>query len=544
MRWLFPVLCSILLPGAGCFAESWTRVSSPRAEVVTDAGPETAAAALRDIDFLHWATASFFPQQPARVRVFLPRAEALFRDFRVDQSTQGVAHSRGGEDWIIAYAANPDWRRILKHEYVHLLLARTAVPWPAWAEEGQAEFYSTLRAAGGRLRIGDPVPAHLRVPADRVLDLDRGPEEAAGGLFYAQSWALVHHLLSGSGGQRRWAEFARLLLNGDPVRAVQEAFGGSVADLLRRALQAVPRAAGSAGPEFESLPDPPLVTEALAFVDAGLLRAQLLLETGNLRRGEELIRRLAREHARSTSASAALAALNRDREALRRIAAADPDNAAVLFELATVLRDERSPEAAVLLRRVAALNPRHAEARHLLGLIESEAGRWDAAAGHLREAALLRPRQAIWWHALAYAEWKAKRREPAGEAARNAAAFAATPAERSMAEALIAGIAAPAGDVPAPPQPREPVQTPRSWSNGEDARIQGLLTRVQCQDGDVYLTVVAGEQRLTLKVADPKSVNTPSGQPFEFRCGTPEKPAKVSAGYQLRTLILTSIELL
>lgn len=544
MRRLDSILCSILLSSAGCLAEPWIRVSSPRAEVVTDAGGETAAAALRDIDFLYSATPLFFPQQPARVRVFLPRAEALFRDFRIDHNTQGVAHSRGGEDWIIAYASNPDWRRILKHEYIHLLLARTAIPWPAWAEEGQAEFYSMLRTAGGRLRIGDPVPTHLRVPVDRILDLDRGLEEAAGGVFYAQSWALVHHLLSGNGGQVRWAEFARLLRDGDPGRAIQTAFGGSLAELLRRALQAVPRAAGSAGPEIAPLPDSPLVTENLAIADAGLLRAQLLLETGNFQRGEELIRRLAREHPRSSTASAALAALNRDREALRRIAAADPDNAAVLFELATVLRDERSPEAAVLLRRVAALNPRHAEARHLLGLIESEAGNWDAAAGHLREAALLRPRQATWWHALAHAEWKAKRLEPAGEAARNAAAFAVTPTERAMAAALIAGITAPAVDTQAPPQSRAPVHTPRSWSNGEDARIQGLLTRVQCQDGEVYLTVVAGERRLTLKVADPRSVNTPSGQPFEFRCGTPEKPAKVSAGYQLRTLILTSIELL
>ncbi|MBX9604321.1 MAG: hypothetical protein K2X35_25190 [Bryobacteraceae bacterium] len=537
MRRLIAIFCLVPLAGA----TSWIRVSSSGGEVVTDASPAVALTALRDIEFLRSATPRWFERQPDRIRVFLPVAESLFRDFRADGNTQGVAHSRGGEDWIIAYASNPDWRRILKHEYIHLLLGRTAIPWPAWAEEGQAEFYSTLRVDGGRLRVGDPVPGHLRAPLDRALDLSRAPSEADGGLFYAQSWALVHYLLTAPAHKGQWDEFRRLLASGDPA-AVESAFGRGLPDLLRRALPLVPRATG-----FGGTPAPPtsaisVRSEALPAVEAGLLRAQLLLETGNAARGEDLIRRLAREHPRSPSAVAALAALDRDRAALRALAEAAPDNAAVLFDLATMLREERSPEAGDLLRRVAVLNPRHAEAHHLLGLMASESRRWEEAAAHLRRAAQLRPRQASWWHALAFAEWKANRVAEAREAARRAAAFAATPAEQAMATALLNDMGAPAATAPAVPGDR--VRTPSSWVNGEDARIEGLLTRVHCQDGGIYLTIASDRERLTLQVRDPRLVQTPSGLPFEFRCGAPERPAKVSAGYVRQTLTLTSIELL
>src|SRR5437899_12499362 len=76
---------------------------------------------------------------------------------------------------------------------------------PVWFEEGTAEFYSTLNFERDRLRVGDSIESHLALlrkepwlTADQLASVTQSSplynEAARIGVFYAQSWALVHML--------------------------------------------------------------------------------------------------------------------------------------------------------------------------------------------------------------------------------------------------------------------------------------------------------------------------------------------------------------
>jgi tetratricopeptide (TPR) repeat protein len=105
---------------------------------------------------------------------------------------------------------------VIFHEYVHLLvnntLGRTSVP--PWFNEGLAEYYSTFDVEDDqKVHLGKLISSHLQlmrtsqlVPLDKLFaidyySLDRNKHDARG-LFYAQSWVLIHYLIQGNHGKR------------------------------------------------------------------------------------------------------------------------------------------------------------------------------------------------------------------------------------------------------------------------------------------------------------------------------------------------------
>jgi hypothetical protein len=114
----------------------------------------------------------------------------------------------------IAPAAGRNPAEIAAHELTHLLAREHFERTPAWFDEGFAEYYSTFRRAKlDRARIGDEIQGRaltLRrngfLPLAKLLAADRySPyytEPHLSSIFYAQSWALVHYLLSDRTGAR------------------------------------------------------------------------------------------------------------------------------------------------------------------------------------------------------------------------------------------------------------------------------------------------------------------------------------------------------
>jgi hypothetical protein len=94
--------------------------------------------------------------------------------------------------------------RLLVHEYVHLLLRAAGKQYPAWLEEGLAEFYSTVRVEAGSATLGEFAPGNdQRLRSARWTPIDkltatayRLPlyDRSAALMFYSQCWALVHML--------------------------------------------------------------------------------------------------------------------------------------------------------------------------------------------------------------------------------------------------------------------------------------------------------------------------------------------------------------
>ncbi|HEX8339086.1 MAG TPA: DUF1570 domain-containing protein, partial [Pyrinomonadaceae bacterium] len=116
----------------------------------------------------------------------------------------------------------------LLHEYTHVLVNNHFRGAPLWLKEGLAEFYSTARLSsdGRRLTLGEAPgrrPRDLRkrtlLPLPTLLALDQSSpvyvDPAQRGLFYAQSWALVHYLSEARGGRGgALARFTDLLADG------------------------------------------------------------------------------------------------------------------------------------------------------------------------------------------------------------------------------------------------------------------------------------------------------------------------------------------
>ena len=135
------------------------------------------------------------------------------------------------------------------HEYTHLMASNVAPSLPVWLNEGLAEYYSTFEMdkEGRTVLFGKPIAEHYQelsqgpwMPVDALLAVAHdSPEYNEGsrrGVFYAESWMLVHMLLNGQTDRRQ--AFAAYLHELDasvaPKDAWQHSFGR---DDINRALR-------------------------------------------------------------------------------------------------------------------------------------------------------------------------------------------------------------------------------------------------------------------------------------------------------------------
>ena len=136
------------------------------------------------------------------------------------------------------------------HEYVHFLVRNhSGLNYPRWFDEGFAEYLSAVRIDSEELVLGG-------IPAERMRNLEAGrgrwiPLRAIispqayedwgvreQGLFYAESWALVHYLHNQAAQQnsmgQRMEQFIQSIESGeDDLTAFESAFGLSLNELDR-----------------------------------------------------------------------------------------------------------------------------------------------------------------------------------------------------------------------------------------------------------------------------------------------------------------------
>ncbi|MCI0661227.1 MAG: DUF1570 domain-containing protein, partial [Acidobacteria bacterium] len=121
---------------------------------------------------------------------------------------------------------------VIFHEYVHALTSDNSRPLPPWLSEGIAEYYSSFEVESNEKKVwlGKAIANHVYylreqkfLPLQRLFEVDhRSPEyneRERKGVFYAQSWALVHYLLLGnkSKWQPQFLQFVNALAAGRPV---------------------------------------------------------------------------------------------------------------------------------------------------------------------------------------------------------------------------------------------------------------------------------------------------------------------------------------
>lgn len=176
-------------------------------------------------------------------RSFAPYRDAIFQ--RHNAKFTGGFLSGGSANFVVLQAdAQAGVDRVIYHELTHYFLRNTQAGLPLWFDEGIAEYYSTFSARGEQVSIGRPVPEHVAwlrdghiMPLAQLFSLHaRSPEYSETlrqGVFYAESWALIHYFLVGS--EQRLQQlplFMTLLQSGNPIdEAFRTAFNASYADL-------------------------------------------------------------------------------------------------------------------------------------------------------------------------------------------------------------------------------------------------------------------------------------------------------------------------
>ncbi|HEX9918953.1 MAG TPA: tetratricopeptide repeat protein, partial [Pyrinomonadaceae bacterium] len=219
-------LLSVVSPAAAA-RDAWVGVRSPHYLLVGDTTEsEIREVALRFEQFRN-AFSQLFPASglsssvPTTVVVF--KDFDSYKDFRPlyrGKPTGFISYFQSGLD--INYIALPLGRDReslyvkLFHESVHLLLDSQARRIPDWLNEGLAQYYSTFEfdTAANRNSLGKPPASNLSLlrknrllPLAALFAVDRASadynESERSGIFNAQSWALVHYLLTADKGRRQ-----------------------------------------------------------------------------------------------------------------------------------------------------------------------------------------------------------------------------------------------------------------------------------------------------------------------------------------------------
>jgi tetratricopeptide (TPR) repeat protein len=526
---------------APCATAAWVRVASPQVEIFTDAGERSGRSLLARFEEIRRVLQLSDAADREAVRVFEFSRESELHAYheRVAGFFQG-----GPERDYIALHSGPDAGRTAFHEYVHLVLSHAPAVLPRWFEEGTADFYSTLARSGNRWRVGEPIGSHITwlgngrllsaAQLDAVTPMSDEYQDRERGLFYAESWALVHMLNLSPEWRTGMPSFALLLSEG---RTADDAFKTAFGKTLDQAVAALPKylrgmqgtTVGDVAPASANT----IRVEPLPPIRAALALVDFALNVGRPDQAGRLMEALPMDSPEVVAAAGALArAEHKDDEArklLTRAIELGSRDASTYFEYAMVEEDAGAKASRVeeLLGKVIELNPHFADAQFLLGVRKTDYGLYDRAIEHLKAATQLRPRRSDYWHALGYAQSKAGRIADALASARRAEATASTSGEEAMAQALTTL----AQERPGRPASKGPdVITPTSWTRRKgDSSVEGVLTRFDCDANPKILVRNAGGSETTLNLLHPRDielVNAPTAS-YQFSCGLQEIPVVV-----------------
>ena len=235
--------------------DTWIKVQSQNFTLIGNAGEKdvrqvaTRLEQFRDVFSRLFPNAKFETPVPTTVIVF--KSMSSYKPFNPGNN---AGYFQKGDDVNYITLTNDPTQNpfsVIYHEYVHLLIDNTSGNVPTWFNEGLAEYYSTFTIEDDRkVHLGELIPYHLLAlreeklyPLRRLFGVDQhSPEYNEGskrGMFYAESWALVHYLLQANNAQRvpQLGKFLQLLGSNVSVDdAFKQGFGTDI-DLFEKELK-------------------------------------------------------------------------------------------------------------------------------------------------------------------------------------------------------------------------------------------------------------------------------------------------------------------
>ncbi len=235
--------------------DTWRSVRTNHMFVIGNAEPEKLRQVATWLEFFHGAFARLVSRNvlessvPTTVIIF--RDDASFTPFKpLYQGRPGnvSGYFQPGEDVnYIAISLDPNERNPYStafHEYVHLHIRDNVPGAPLWLNEGLAELYGSLQFSGTDAQLGVPIYSYLRLlreqellPLEKFFSIDTSSphynEQDKTGVFYGQSWALVHYLMLGNRDrQEQFKRFLQQVSRGEnAAKAIEDTYGMSIATL-------------------------------------------------------------------------------------------------------------------------------------------------------------------------------------------------------------------------------------------------------------------------------------------------------------------------
>jgi Flp pilus assembly protein TadD len=235
--------------------ERWTTLSIDELTLYSSADDATTRSVASDLVRLRGAlgvVTKLKVRSPLPTRVFIFGDLRTFEQYcqaaigRSDKLSGVFLSDRDGNHVLIA-GSSRGVDRVVYHELTHYFLKNTVSSQvPLWFNEGLAEFYSTFRANKDTVDVGLPVDMHIAWLRDQQLiplkdlfavnhDSKEYHEGNRQGVFYAESWALVHYLMIGNPERReQLGTYVGLIASGKSIDdAFRAAFHSSFEDMER-----------------------------------------------------------------------------------------------------------------------------------------------------------------------------------------------------------------------------------------------------------------------------------------------------------------------
>lgn len=208
-------VCAILVPQtavARSDAPHWIRLNSDHFSVVTDADEKRGRQVI--VHFEQMRTA--FAQLLMRDRINLPkpldilglRSEEEYEKFaplKKGQTTPESVFFLPSEDrnyFVLNLTRDDGWSAIAR-DFALILLNYNYPATQSWFDEGFANYFSSLRLDGTHAQIGgDPqsfigtLSTQEWMPMPALFSMSNDPASKQNSLFQAQSWIVIHYLLS------------------------------------------------------------------------------------------------------------------------------------------------------------------------------------------------------------------------------------------------------------------------------------------------------------------------------------------------------------
>jgi tetratricopeptide (TPR) repeat protein len=593
--------------------DTWTRVTSKNFTLVGNASEKeirkvaTRLEQFRDVFTRLLSRAKWDSPVPTTVVVF--KSMSSYKPFNPRDHSGYFQKGQDVNYITLTSDARENPFSIIYHEYVHFMLDNTSGNVPTWFNEGLAEYYSTFLIEDDRkVHVGELIPYHLQTlrqgklyPLRSLFAVNHSsPEYNEGnkrGMFYAESWALVHYLMLANSGQRvnQLGKYLELIAANTPIEeAFKLAFQSEMESLekeLKKYVQSetfrVQFATFHKKLEF----DKEFKSSPLSDAEAEAYLGDLLLHTHDLAGADARLQQALALDPQQTMAQASLGMVRvrqgrfgEAKKALAQAAAGQSNNYLTHYYYAYALSKEglggmgfvsSYPAETVKimraeLRRAIELSPSYPESYYLLAFVNMVAGEeLDEAAELFKKAIKLSPGRQDLVMELGQLYVRQEKFDLAVQTVqplRNSqdrqlqkqAEILIQSIERLQKQAAERNVSRESEAPDRPPlTPREPAASPvndekqnaprsesdslsemlRSLKAGEQ-RIQGTFVKLDCDSkGVAYFTIQASDRVHKIRATELDRVHfkTFVAAPPEVTCGVRKNPENVVLTYRPST---------